>query len=687
MRAENRQGAAFWPMAALAVLALAALDAVLHLRGIDLKIAGYDVSSPLGYIWLARDPGLAAVDWPAGSADFRFSLLMRAILWLVNATGIDPARIIWPLGFLEIIFMLVAVAYLAHVLFRHTQTTIVAAAILAICPIAGVNLGNFNAGIGLGTPVLFYMPAHGLGYLAIAFLLRARPVLAATLAALATHIHLTLGLWTVSFIAGGLLATSSSLRDRRNRAAIVIYLVLVSPLAAELLTGSSIAVSDVPVDQWVLMSRLFNWHWHPIGLGVFGPLAAIGIVPMLVLLAAYLVALRNGSRAGLPADRFLLGGIVSAAVLTALGIVFSDVLPVPALMKLAPQRTSELSSLICLLYLVHDFMRRLEGSYVSERALIAWALAILLLAAPGLAVLPIFLLGFGDALRAGRYSEMTLWGCLAGFVAGIAVMVSLSPRLQAACAAIWTPLGQLAPLSGYDLLLFGGSLPPEGRWVALAVAVGLFVVGWPRLAATRRADLFLLAGILALAIVIAQDWRWQQGAPERPRLAAFKEAQLWAAAHTAPHSVFLLDPAYPNGWREYSARASFGALAELTHYATLYDSEPGLFAKGLQRVREFGIDPLAAPHALRIPGGGLYGVSVLAPKLSQAFNRMPADRLSAIAARYCVSYLVIEPSKRTAPIDGLRLAYANAFYEIFEFPGVAEHTPPGARSPAIINGR
>jgi hypothetical protein len=154
----------------LTILAIAVLRAVTQLRDIDLRVATYAVSSPLGYLGLHLNPEMAAVDWPAGSADFRLSLPMNLLLWIVNTFSVEPEAILWPYGFVQILGFIAATAYLAHVVFGHRATTVAIVCVVAISPVAGINLGNFGAGIGNNSPVLFYTAANALKLLALALL-------------------------------------------------------------------------------------------------------------------------------------------------------------------------------------------------------------------------------------------------------------------------------------------------------------------------------------------------------------------------------------------------------------------------------------------------------------------------------------------------------------------------------------
>lgn len=656
----------FWPWPGLIVLGLAVVRAATRLRDLDLQIAGGAVSSPLGYIWLHLNPALAAVDWPAGSADFRFSLPMRLLLWLVEATHIDPASTIKPFALVEMTLMLVAFGYLAHTLFRSARTTIILVVVGALAPVAGVNLGNFGAGLGNYAPALFYHWAHAFGFLALAFFLRERLALAAVMAALAIWSHVAMGLFALAFIAGCLIATPARLIAWQTWRAVLIVVVLCLPLAVLFIGDAHLSTGGVPTADWILMSRLFNWHWHPIELGLFGPLAEIGVFPILVLAAGYAVARRHVRAAPEKADAKLLGGMAVVAVVTVIGILVSEVWPVPVLIKLALPRASEWISLVMLAYIVRDLVRRVEADAWALALLAGWTLAALVLASPGIAVAPLLVFGFADAVRDRAPVRVAIWG---GLVLAIVSLAGTDIWLPAIKAELWTPVAHLSPLGVPDDSLVGGQLlRPWFVWVGLAVAIILAVGGRAGLGRFRRPPAAGQIAVAAGLVVLVQQVRWEDWAKvDRARLVAFKEAQLWAARNTPPDAVFMGNPAVANGWREYSGRGYYGALAELAHYATLYDSVPGLFERGLARVREFGVDPMAVdPQEIRLPGGGKYGASVLSPKIAAAFAQMRVTELRVIAQRHRVRYLIVRRAERTAPLTGLAPAYSNAEYDIYD---------------------
>lgn len=682
---------AFWPLPGLLVLTIAVVRAVTRLVDLDLQIAGYAVSSPLGYLWLHLNPALASIDWPAGSADFRFSAPMQGLLAFVQVAGISPESTVLPFAFAQIVLMLMAFGYLAHVLFGNSATTVALTALAAVSPIAGINLANFGSGLGNSSPVLFYMWAHGFKFLALAFFLRERMFLAAFMAALAVLSHLMIGAFMVIFIATCMLVDLRRFLTWKTLAAIVLFAATVSPLAWLITDSAHVATGEISRDDWVLMSRLFNWHWHPIELGLFGPLAALGLLPILLLALGYLMSRRHVSALGRRTDAMLLAGIASTVVLSIVGILFSEVWPTPVLMKPALQRSSEIASLILLAYLVRDLVNRIEVGPLPLVFVACWGLLLMLLASPGIALAPILILGLVDAIRDRNTLRTIGWGLLAIVTLCLAAIESLphiAPALSGSfgtwasgfVARLWTPAQFLSPFGRPDYTLIGGIVSVS--WFAVAVIVAALAVtilrGTLPGAPFRKTAPFAFMALSVLSIGALHHHQWSTWAAlQRPRLVAFKEAQLWAASHTPPTALFLGDPARANGWREYSGRAYYGALAELSHFATLYDSAPGLFEKGLNRVREFGVDPLAVDRAAITIPGGKYGISVLGPQVSASFNKMKTEDFKGIASRHGVTHLIVERAQRASPLSGLTPVFANSHFDIYDLGGTTDplHLP------------
>lgn len=678
---------AFWPLPGLLVLTIAVVRAVTRLVDLDLQIAGYAVSSPLGYLWLHLNPSLTSIDWPAGSADFRFSAPMQGLLAIVQIAGISPESTVLPFAFAQIVLMLVAVGYLAHVLFGNSATTVAMTALAAVSPIAGINLGNFGSGLGNSSPVLFYMWAHGFKLLALAFFLRERMLLAAFMAALAVLSHLMIGAFMVIFIATCMLVDLRRFLSWKTLAAIVLFVAAVSPLVWLISDSAHVATGEISRDDWVLMSRLFNWHWHPIELGLFGPLAALGLLPILLLALGYIMSRRHVSALGRRTDAMLLAGIASTVILSVVGILFSEVWPTPVLMKPALQRSSEIATLILLAYLVRDFVNRIEVEPLPLVFVASWGLLFMLLASPGIALAPILILGLVDSVRDRNTFRIAGWGlltvatlCLAAIeslphIAPALIGGSYGNWLSSFVARLWTPAQFLSPFGRPDYTMLGGIV--SASWFAAAAILAALAVtilrGIPSRMPFQKTSpvAFLTLSILSIWVLHHHQWRtW--AASQRARLVAFKEAQIWAASHTSPTALFLGDPARANGWREYSGRAYYGALAELSHFATLYDSAPGLFEKGLNRVREFGVDPLAVDrNAITIPGGK-YGISVLGPKVSASFNEMQTEDFKRIASRHGVTHLIVERAQRASPLTGLTPVFANAHFDIYDLGGGAD---------------
>ena len=131
--------------------------------------------------------------------------------------------------------------------------------------------------------------------------------------------------------------------------------------------------------------------------------------------------------------------------------------------------------------------------------------------------------------------------------------------------------------------------------------------------------------------------------------------------------MFLGDPSQATGWREYSARGYYGSISELAHFATLYDSRPERFEAGLNRLREFSVDPLLVDRNAVEKFRGKYGISVLGAEIRRNFYEAPTQQIRLLASRYGVDYVIYEKSKLISTQASIfRTAFENESYIVFE---------------------
>lgn len=65
--------------------------------------------------------------------------------------------------------------------------------------------------------------------------------------------------------------------------------------------------------------------------------------------------------------------------------------------------------------------------------------------------------------------------------------------------------------------------------------------------------------------------------------ANYQKVQIWAEQHTEKTALFMIDPSYAYGWRDFSKRSSFGSPYEWLNTAWLYNGDSQLLHEGIQR--------------------------------------------------------------------------------------------------------
>lgn len=640
------------------------IKAVLQLSTIELLISVRSVSSPLAYFWLSQDPVLADINWPAGSLDFRFSTLMQGLAQLWQTGLFSDVGFLRAFGAVSILFQAAGVAVLAHALFRNPLAVFAITSVFIISPLGGINFGNFGAGLGRQIPVLFYSIADGFSFLAIALVLQRRYLLSALFLAAAMHSHVTLGFYASLFAFGMVLVRPADFRTRQLWGAFALVAVLAAPLALRLIESGGIDVSQINTDDWVLMSRMVNFHWHPIQLGLFDTISHVVLVPFTLLLLGWYAVQPLLPHAFKELQPQLICACVLMGIVSAAGIIFSDIWHVPTVMKAAPMRASMYISLIALFALIGGLTVAIRNGRPLSTALAVFILAGFFVAAPGIGLIP--LLALAATVRPAGWVRQTLWTMLAVFSAAAAALHLgwLAPELFAGWPG---PLRNLLPVTAIDFSVLGWSPRFDGAlWsTALLAAVAGGLLPRARRAALPMMLCLTAVGSLAVAATDRSTWLARHG----EQAASFRAAQLWARENTDPHAIFMGDPTRDNGWREFSQRAWFGSGRDVTHFATLYDSSRDRFDAGIERLTIFGPDPRSIDAAeVDAFKGGKYFTSVLNKAYKSGYLALSAADLARVQRRFGVSYLIANTAEIPQGLKDARPVYENTHFAIFHLP-------------------
>ncbi|MEX0777567.1 MAG: DUF6798 domain-containing protein [Phycisphaeraceae bacterium] len=350
-----------------------------------------------------------------------------------------------------------------------------------------------------------------------------------------------------------------------------------------------------------------------------------------------------------------------------IGYVFTEIWPVPLVIRAQLFRSSRFLVLLALVYIAYGCVRAwgmpFGGSSGMEssgragdsptkvgppgwRAWLEFASATvtaLAVAVPPLGVfLPVALL---LAILVAWVNARLTWAQAA--VAGAALIV---------CLLAWRWIHFLIPGLSSEVAftsILDWRIP--GAWGLLALA-GVVLLWWlaaPGPARLPRAATFGVGGIALAACVALSMQVWGRLSTQAPSDPAWVDVQTWARDHTAPSELFLT-PAQPGGFRTHAHRS---VVAEWRDGTQLYFSQD--YADlWWQRMNDVQPGMLIAPDRTRLLVHG------------KSLARLDDEEVIKTAQRYSADYVVL-------PVDAARkleAVYANAEWGVYR-PRIAEPPP------------
>lgn len=642
---------------------------------------------PVEYVDVSLHPDRYARDWKPGHGVYDHSLPMRALVGLQRDFGV-PAETALPWYVcIQLASAAAAIAYLAHVLFDDALVTTLCVAVVFVSPAAGVNLARF--GLGFFKPIgvsitLWYGFGHVFRFLTLAFLLRGRFLLMALCLILTLKTHFTMGVFTGCILLWALTQLPRAEWNLRLVAGLGAVGLVAADHARTILSTAALNTGAMDPDVWLTLMKIQNYHWFPAEIETYGINAHTHLVPVVLTLTAFLLAL-------VPADlastrvRMLLAGSTCALTMTMLGLFAASYWPVPLLIKLALHRACEIVTFLGVLFLVRAYTRVASEAPIPLATLAAAGIALLFLGDPGVPILALLTL-YAVGLRAGHVGPIELTGrrrraawivlmvvCAAGAAAwflnaraAAGVSWAISAR-----GSLWPPFTMLNPNSEPDFLIRGGTLRPEVSWPAIALVAAAFFVavrGAKRSSPLRQAAIAAI-WMLGIALVdrahdaTATAWLGVNAAPAK----SYLECQLWVRDHTPEGALFLLNPASESGFRAYSRRPIFGGYREWLHEALCYTPDGDVYAEAMARAKLFGADVDAAVARTRAEGRGLkFADEKLRTAVRESFRKLDAPALETLAKRYGLDYLATDRATVPAGASRYEQVYQNNHYVVFD---------------------
>lgn len=621
-----------------------------------------DGFSPLDWVAQFSRPADYARNFPSGIDNYDKSLPMFAYPLLAQHFGIEPERLLPAFIAFELVALSLALAFLVRTLLPSAPVAVI---LLVVVLVIGswtrtMDLGRFGGPYFWG---LFYNLADALRLLGIAFALRQRWWLAGLMLGLACATHTTIGVIGVAFVACAVLATPGRLLTPGPWKGALVLAAIAGAWIAFSFRSAAMVVSDIPASDWLTLTRMFSYHWYPVANGLLSTQRHAVLVPLLSFL---MLALFYASRAGIepPIKRQLLAGSVAMLGLAAVGVIVSSALPVPTLIKLALQRSTDLVVLVGLPVVAWGLLREIQQGHWLRGMLAGAILLSPFIFRPGfplLLTIPLVVPAFAALRHPPRHAEDRATAWLA-----VSTLVYL-----AVGHVLWGGLGA-------DELFSSAALVPA----VVAVTVFAVAVRWVPSSRSLVPSAFALCAVAFAAYLLhAKQPLWRA-----PEAVAYRQAQEWARSNTPSRALFLVDPTIFYGWRDYSHRGSFGNLREWLHTSWLYDSRSDRYLEGLRRLSEFGLEPFGFSGRQPI---AVNDHLALAEALRKRFYGASDEDVIGIAACNEIDFLVarkaLEAGRRS-----LEVAFENDQYVVYAIPGrpgVVASESAGREDPASCTRR
>lgn len=586
------------------------------------------------YIAEKNQPQNSAADFKTGMAGiYDQSLVMRLALLLHDQFGLTPESYNRIHVFLQTAILISSLVVLIATFTKSLWINWLALLLTLSSTHTLKNLGfffdetTFTAFLGL--PV-YYMPAYSMICMALACFFRNRHFAMFLFIGLTIWCHLAMGFMLAVFIGAYFLARPRAALRPAFLAGILLCAGMSLPLASMALKTANFDAAGIPMEEWLKQARMLGSHWFLSS----RPSDALKNVHTMLLLTFIFFALLPRLSLERTLREKLMAGAAGVWVFTLAGLVFVEIMPVQAVIRLCPQRSLFLISLLTVPLAVCGLLKLVLESPSRAGRLSAALLFILVMVFWG--------------HRHPR--SISLWLLALPLLVGL--FYSRSKALE---------LGDRPSVpapSGAES--FPGPHRSLGQWGLPALwIIAALIAGGTGLEARyiHRLYKYYLTP-------------WSGG--DLAKVRGFMAVQLWAETDSPGQALFMADPASPYEWQSYSRRPFFGAARAWGWYSIVYVSNAERWREGRLRLKEFGFD-LDSIH----PGKWIWGSNYPYPYymghllslIADLYYTMPPERLAYFHREYKVDYAIMEKARLDETHDRLLRAsfpvpFENSLYYV-----------------------
>jgi hypothetical protein len=376
---------------------------------------------------------------------------------------------------------------------------------------------------------------------------------------------------------------------------------------------------------------------------------------------------------------------------SAIGIIFTEVFPIPLVIKISPQRSTGLITFFGALYIIYYLCKKIEIGNLVVSAAAVYSLLLLALSRTGIAIVPLLILLYFDILDGYfgcwkiNVEIKRLFKCLyfvfVSLVLSICTVDVLAHHLRIDSLVwrvnnyfysnLWTPFQFFDPLRRYDFLIRGGGFKVYPLLLSILIGTCVIVVIIARGRKVKYGGNWGIYGHLLIITCIMlvgyvereKDIRWKR--KFGIVYSDYFYTQVWAKNNTSKDALFMTDPTHYYGWRDFSERSSFGNLHEWGYTGIAYHVDKGIYEEGMNRMREFGIDiDKISDEDLKNSKYRVY-LQQLSKKLRKDFYDMTPADLMYLARKYKIDFVVMNRKYHRTIFHNLRIAYENDNFIVY----------------------
>ena len=631
---------------------------------------------PLDYVGHKLTPENFVKDFDSGLvAGYDNSLIMQSFV-LASKLGLSFNRFLPIFMFLQSYLFCLAVVFLTHSIFKKHMVTLLALMIVPFCDSAGLNLARFGLGFGgsLQLP-LYYGFSYAFMLFTFAFFLREQFVWCLICMVVVTYCHVTLAFFTVAFVFSYYLIRPKILMNRRFLIGFFVFILCVIPHFFHILTNLPVSAEKVPDDIWLRLTRLFGCHWYPITMKLFSDYAYRLFFPFCLISFFGFISIRYLPKEDDKRVKIVVGCLF-CLILSGAGVVFSDIYPIPFLIKFALHRASGIVSFFSILCAINYLVVKLYARNYFVTIIAVYSLFLFILVSPGVAVFPVLLFVLHDVYQ-GNIAGYYLRGNFGKFIGMSIIILNFS-----LVGIVFINMVGFISLPLKDISFVGfqknwwGPLNFFFVWgkvktgdmaqlmqLFVIVSIVVFLLKLKMITSWRKPieKAFIIFSLcwMIFSLLHNKQVRWEYR--EEPRAKAYYDVQVWAKESTKNNALFMIDPSNCYGWRDFSRRSSFGCYREWGYTVIAYLSSNSRYEIGKKRLHYFGVDldnitnkDISALKYMRCGGR----VSEIVRK---NFYSMSSDELAHIARVEHIDYIVFDKKYLRYSLE-LPVAYENDFY-------------------------